>query len=509
MTAVRDGRRLRFTALALILSSALGLASPLPAQPRMTVRPDGMLELDGHPYRGVGVNYLDCFYRKIRNPSDTSYEDGFADLDTEGVPFARFMALAYWPSELSLYQVDRASYLARMDAVVATAESHGIGLVPSLFWTHFTVPGLVGETCNQVGNANSLTVAFMREYAQTIVTRYLNSPAIWAWEFGNEWSLWVDLTGFGGTPPRPPMVPQLGTPGSRTAADDITTDMMRVAYQEVVTTIRSVDPDRPVFTGNSMPRTYAESIRLGENPLVLDSHADFGANMSLVNEAPFDGASVHMYPDDLDYERFESGHFPTYDELLSEAHGAAHTLLKPLYLGEFGANDLLHGGSAQAQQHIQSMLDALVDTRVDLASIWVFDRIVDVGAVESAWNITTTNGRNYVFPMLRAANEALVTAVEGSAVRGGARLRIAPNPVATTARVTFAWSGGEVVAAELFDVTGRMVRTLSPPFPLSPGVHHLTLDACDEAGRPLPNGLYFCRIRGHSDQLVGRLAITR
>jgi len=50
-----------------------------------------------------------------------------------------------------------------------------------------------------------------------------------------------------------------------------------------------------------------------------------------------------------------------------------------------------HGGAMQAQQHIQDMFAAIVANRVDLASIWVYDRKIDVGPAEMAWNITTTN----------------------------------------------------------------------------------------------------------------------
>ena len=367
------------------------LASVAHAQPGLHVRADGKVIRDGHPYRGVGVNYHDCFYRKIRNATGTSYDAGFQGLAVEGVPFARFMAFAYWPSELSLYQTNRASYLAWMDAVLASAQLRGVGLIPSLFWTHFTVPDLVGETCNQVGNPNSATIAFMREYAQTIVTRYVNNPTIWAWEFGNEWSLWVDLTGFGGTPPRPPIVPVLGTPMSRSTADDITTDMMRTAFHEVATVIRGIDPNRPILTGNSLPRTYAESIRLMQDPFELDTRADFGANLALVNEPPFDTYGIHMYPEERGDQRFEPGHNPTYDELLDEATTDGHSVSRPLYLGEFGASDMQHGGAMQAQQHIQDMFAAIVANRVDLASIWVYDRKIDVGPAEMAWNITTTN----------------------------------------------------------------------------------------------------------------------
>jgi hypothetical protein len=67
----------------------------------------------------------------------------------------------------------------------AAAESVGVGLIPSLFWTYFTVPGLVGDSVNQWGNVNSESTAFMRTHTLEILARYKDSPAIWAWKFGN------------------------------------------------------------------------------------------------------------------------------------------------------------------------------------------------------------------------------------------------------------------------------------------------------------------------------------
>ena len=54
------------------------------------------------------------------------------------------------------------------------------------------VPDLVGESCNQWGNPESKTRQFMRTYVREVVSRYVNSPAIWGWEFGSEYNLSLD-----------------------------------------------------------------------------------------------------------------------------------------------------------------------------------------------------------------------------------------------------------------------------------------------------------------------------
>jgi hypothetical protein len=55
------------------------------------------------------------------------------------------------------------------------------------------LPDAVGEHHDQWENPKSKTIGTMRQYVGDIVGRYKDSPAIWAWEFGNEPNLSVDL----------------------------------------------------------------------------------------------------------------------------------------------------------------------------------------------------------------------------------------------------------------------------------------------------------------------------
>ena len=71
----------------------------------LLVTPGGELSLNGKPYRGVGVNYFNAFYRILLSPTarDTSYKAGFRYLKSQGIPF---------------YQVLRRGLLAkRMESV--------------------------------------------------------------------------------------------------------------------------------------------------------------------------------------------------------------------------------------------------------------------------------------------------------------------------------------------------------------------------------------------------------
>ena len=76
------------------------------------------------------------------------------------------------------------------------------------------MPDIVGEHLDQYGNPDSKSLAFIRRYTQEVVERYRNSPAIWGWEFGNEYNLDADLPGH--HLHRPVCWPTLGTPPNRT-----------------------------------------------------------------------------------------------------------------------------------------------------------------------------------------------------------------------------------------------------------------------------------------------------
>jgi hypothetical protein len=210
---------------------------------------------DGKPYRGIGINYFDCFLRTLNKDDDTSYEAGFATLAAKGIPFARFCAAGFWPRDMKLYQTDRAEYFRRMDGVVKSSEKHGIGLVPSLFWYNACIPDLVGEPMNQWGNPQSKTIAWMREYVREVVTRYRDSPTILAWELGNEYSLVANLPN--AKDHRPWTHTTLGQPATRSEQDDMTFTMVRVAFTEFGKAVREHDPKRLIVTGDSIPRLSA------------------------------------------------------------------------------------------------------------------------------------------------------------------------------------------------------------------------------------------------------------
>jgi hypothetical protein len=158
-------------ALRLQILTSLGILALLMAEGQtadcavgVSVTRDGKLSLAGRPLRALGVNYFNAFIRTLHDGNDTSYNAGFSVLAAHHIRWARFAACGFWPVDMKLYQTDREQYFRRMDGVIRSAERHGVGLVPSLFWHMAMVPDLVGEPCSAWGDPASKTHVFMRQY---------------------------------------------------------------------------------------------------------------------------------------------------------------------------------------------------------------------------------------------------------------------------------------------------------------------------------------------------------
>jgi len=351
----------------------------------LTVSSDGVFMREGKPYRGIGVNYFNAFYRTITNSNDKTYNEGFKYLSDNKIPFIRFTANGFWPNEIKLYQTNKARYFLLLDEFVKSAETNGIGLIPSLFWFYAAVPDLMGEHINQWGNPNSKTIAFMRTYTSEMVSRYKNSPAVWGWEFGNEVYSYTDLLGqainF-----LPKVAPTQGTPATRTIEDAVTTEILNVAVNEFITIVRKYDITRPIFSGNGMPSTNSYH-RYKYQTWLQDSATDFTALLGVQNPSGLGTLTLHPYPDQE--LKYFSGINATLSQIIQEAMRSARELKRPLFVGEFGSPKTL--GAEKEAQKFYELLNAVVDNKVQLAALWVFD----FSSQDADWNVTSTNSRKY------------------------------------------------------------------------------------------------------------------
>ena len=363
---------------------------------RLRVTGTGELLLDGKPFRGFGVNYFDAFSRRLHNPEDHSSREGFAALARYNIPFVRFMCGGFYASEWRYCLNNREACFAALDEVVDSAHKNGVGLIPSLFWWYPGVPDLVGEPMDQLGNPDSNTHAFIREYTEDVVRRYGNHPAIWAWEFGNEYNLASDLPN--AMDHLPPVIPGKGTPGKRTARDTVTTAMVMEAMRTFADTVRRLDPYRPVTTGHALPRPSQYHQRI-EGSWTIDTVEEYQRELLRAHPAPYDLVSVHIYPNrKARYFDMETCSWEKHMSILKEA---ARTAGKAVFIGEFGSGNLeKEEGVETARKEFESLLAAIEISGIALAALWVYD----FSWQDDSCNVTPSNQRAWQLEALREVN---------------------------------------------------------------------------------------------------------
>jgi len=389
--------------LPLLIACMVALTSALPA---LEVK-GGQFVRDGKEYRGIGINYYDAFMRLLpigaggaaRKPT---YRDGFAFLASQKVPFVRFAACGFYPAQMELYQKNPKAYFELLDGVVKEAEVQGIGLIPSLFWSYFCLPDLVGEPISAWGDPASKTRDFMRRYTREVVGRYKDSPAIWGWEFGNEFLNEADLPG----PQNPEkwVVPKMRTADVRTEKDKLTSDATLDAYREFRDVVRSIDAKRPIFTGDACVRASSWNLAQGKG-WTRDSRQEWMDALARAN--PTDTINLHFYHprrNGRGYEGYGIDGKPLRDTLAAVQEVSKATG-KPTWFGEFGPG-IGEMDVAERRAQVEEFLKLIEELRIPLSAYWVFDTSNPDLAV---WNAALGNENAFVFELIREANRRLST----------------------------------------------------------------------------------------------------
>jgi len=380
---------------------------------------NGTLMKDAEAYYGIGANYFNLFYRTIKDVSDTSYIQGLTRLAEAGIPFVRFSAGGFWPVDWKLYMEEREKYFELFDNIVELAEELEIGLIPSLFWHFQAIADLNEEPMDQFMNDKSKTIGFINQYTSEVVERYKNSPAIWGWEFGNEFSLFIDIPPHGGSIPG--IHTSLGTAAVRDSVRDVlVSGCMYNAYDEFARTVREFDKSRAIFSGGDVPRAWAFNNTAG-NPWVKDSPDQTRAMLFRYNPDPINTLSIRGYwnvknsfdniaRDEYTPENIHANEVMgvSFAEYLPYAMKWSEEIGKPLFIGEWGASEswLEEGqtwNTVDVEEAFTERLNAIVENRVPLSAFWVYD----LQGQTNSWNITFDNERAYMIDMVLEANETL------------------------------------------------------------------------------------------------------
>jgi hypothetical protein len=385
----------------LLIACTATLTNSLPA---LEVK-NGQFVRDGKEYRGIGINYYDAFMRLLPTGAAIpagrpAYMNGFAYLASQKVPFVRFAACGFFPVQMELYQKNQEAYFELLDGLVKEAKAQGIGLIPSLFWSYFCVPDLVGEPISAWGDPASKTRDFMRRYTREVVERYKESPTIWGWEFGNEFLNEADLPG--SQNPKTWVVPKMRTAAVRTNKDKLASEAALDAYREFGEVVRSIDAKRPIFTGDASPRVSSWNIAHGKG-WARDTRHEWMDALARAN--PTDTINLHFYHP----RRTGSGYKgygldgATLRDTLTAVQEVSKKTGKPTCLGEFGPGiDEMDVSQRRAQ--VTEFLTLIEELGIPLSAYWVFDSPNPDVAV---WSAAAGNENAYVFDLIREANKRL------------------------------------------------------------------------------------------------------
>ena len=116
----------------------------------------------------------------------------------------------------------------------------------------------------------------------------------------------------------------------------------------------------------------------------------------------------------------------------------------------------------------------------------------------------TFEGRLFTGGIFRAQMDVLIMA-------GGGKLAalVSPNPLNPEAILTFRTTEPGPVRVRLFDLNGRMIRSLLDESNAPAGYHDVRIDGRDEHGGRLASGLYFFRIDAHEGEVVGKVSVLK
>ncbi len=99
--------------------------------------------------------------------------------------------------------------------------------------------------------------------------------------------------------------------------------------------------------------------------------------------------------------------------------------------------------------------------------------------------------------------------VQNSGSGSGLAASVSPNPLNPQATLTFSMAHPGSARVALYDLSGRLVRTVMRESFVSAGFHDVTIDGRGENGEKLSSGVYFYNVRTSDGRLTGRLTILK
>ncbi|MBR4206622.1 MAG: cellulase family glycosylhydrolase [Clostridia bacterium] len=351
----------------------------------------GEIQLAGKRFCGFGVNYFGAFaHYWYANYYQVPFVKAFAKLKEYGVDFVRMPFGGYWTDYYKAFAKDPDAVLRYLDRVVEEAEKAHIGIIVSLFWHDTALPLYLGEHRSAMGDPESETVGFALDYTAAIVSRYADSPAVWAWEIGNEYNLSADLCDTSG------WSWLSGYPGEEPSGFDYySSDEMITFYTLIGSKIREYDGWRMIETGNGEMRSFAKASAERSRKMNQKKHA-WSVDWTTNTRSDFDEMNARMTPDPLNCVCFHLQHGTgdgtgkyvetmtpwgkkvTQREYFTAYKEAADACGKACIFGEMG--DFMDMNNApDIEEHFRSLIDDIRASGIQIALTWQFQDFTDAG----------------------------------------------------------------------------------------------------------------------------------
>jgi hypothetical protein len=103
----------------------------------------------------------------------------------------------------------------------------------------------------------------------------------------------------------------------------------------------------------------------------------------------------------------------------------------------------------------------------------------------------------------------LVHVIKLGFLGAGSMASVSPNPLNPQAKLTFVTTQPGVASVQVFDLNGRLVRTLMTQQSVSPGIHEVTIDGRNEQGNRLASGIYYYRVRSVDGVSKGTFVVLK
>ncbi len=121
---------------------------------------------------------------------------------------------------------------------------------------------------------------------------------------------------------------------------------------------------------------------------------------------------------------------------------------------------------------------------------------------------------NVTLKVQLASGEKAMATIGASIVKfnwltAGSLSHVAPNPLNPEATLSFVTLTPGNTSIQLFDIHGRLVRTLVPSQYMESGLHEVKIDGRNDQGNKLASGVYYYRVQSADGVSKGNVAILK